>query len=282
MSKQELQERELARRQVDRAATARHGGGGRVERQVPGFKDSGPFGAASPYEGAQASEKLPERERFDEVVVGARIQASDPVLDPVARRQHQDRCPPAVRPQLPTHGEPVAAGKGDVEDDGVVVLGGAPAHRVFSVRDGVDRVALLLEAASKHLGHLGFVFHEEDPHAGSFAPLRESRVRDSRARRRSHRPLIELAVSLGKKDLDQEAALRTPSNLAAAVILGALVAACGGTTLSSQTTGAPSASPSTGSSHKQKPSATESPVPVESPLPTESNPPGDIPGSSAS
>ena len=73
--------------------------------------------------------------------------------------------------------------------------------------------------------------------------------------------------------------MRTPSTLAVAVIVGALLSACGGATLTSQSVVGPSTSLS---SHKQKPvSATESPVPVESPVPTESNPPGDIPDSIA-
>lgn len=39
----------------------------------------------------QSGEELLEAERLDEVVVGADLQALDPVLDLVARGQHQDR-----------------------------------------------------------------------------------------------------------------------------------------------------------------------------------------------
>src|SRR4051794_4866239 len=54
------------------------------------------------------------------VVVGAAVEPRDPVLDRVARGQHEHRRPDAIGAQRPDSGKPVDAGQHDVEDDGVI------------------------------------------------------------------------------------------------------------------------------------------------------------------
>ena len=68
---------------------------------------------------AHTREQLLGRERLHEVVVGARVQARDAVLDSVARGQKQDRQRKPLGPQAPAHREPVEPGQADVEHDEV-------------------------------------------------------------------------------------------------------------------------------------------------------------------
>ena len=73
----------------------------------PARTASAPAGA--PGEGAQARRELLERERLDEVVVGARVEAGDPVVDGVARGEDEDRhasSPSARRSRATSSPEP--------------------------------------------------------------------------------------------------------------------------------------------------------------------------------
>ena len=56
---------------------------------------------------AQTRLELAQRERLDQVVVGADVESLDPVVDRVARGQHQDRGPVARLAHPPAHLEPV-------------------------------------------------------------------------------------------------------------------------------------------------------------------------------
>ena len=71
---------------------------------------------------ADAGQQLLERERLDEVVVGAGVEARDAVRDRVARREHQDRCPVAVAAEPAAHREAVELGHEDVEHDELRLL----------------------------------------------------------------------------------------------------------------------------------------------------------------
>ena len=72
-------------------------------------------------------DQLLDRERLDEVVVGARLQARDPVLHLIPGRQDEDRRADAVGPQAGADGTTVEVGHRHVEDDGG---GRAPGDRL--------------------------------------------------------------------------------------------------------------------------------------------------------
>ena len=67
----------------------------------------------------QAGLELAQRERLDEVVVGADVQPLDAVVDGVARGQHQDRGAVPGLAQAPADLEAVELGHEDVQDDRV-------------------------------------------------------------------------------------------------------------------------------------------------------------------
>ena len=62
-------------------------------RRSPTLEHGRALARPAPREGSQARQQLRERERLGQVVVGASVEPRDPVLDGVARGQHQDRGP---------------------------------------------------------------------------------------------------------------------------------------------------------------------------------------------
>ena len=79
------------------------------------------LGAAAPGQRLQPRQQFQERERLDQVVVGAVVQAADAVLDAVARGQHDDRRL-AHAAQGPQHREAVHARQHRVQHDHVVIV----------------------------------------------------------------------------------------------------------------------------------------------------------------
>jgi hypothetical protein len=75
--------------------------------QVARLEHGRPFHRAAPRERAQPCAQLRERERLGQIVVGAAIEAADPILHSDAGGQHQHRCPDARGPQPATDLESV-------------------------------------------------------------------------------------------------------------------------------------------------------------------------------
>jgi hypothetical protein len=153
--------------------------GRRVEADIAHLQDGRARPRPPPDQRPEARQQLAEGEGLDEVVVGPRIEAPDTVRDGVTGRQHEHGRPPVPGAQRPAHGEPVHAGQHEVEHDAVVVGLGGPEQRLLAVADGVDGVALLLQAAPDGTRHLDLVFHQQDPHRSpaSFATLDETAMR---------------------------------------------------------------------------------------------------------
>src|SRR5207244_11085102 len=103
------------------------------------------FGRAPAEQRAQASKELAERERLRQVVVGANVQSSNPVIDRFAGREHEDGGPSASSAQSITDGEAVQAREQDVEEERVVIGFHREVQALLTVRGKVNRVALLLD-----------------------------------------------------------------------------------------------------------------------------------------
>ena len=139
--------------------------GGRIEAEISHLQQGGTLGRATPHERAKPREQLGERERLQQVVVGAGIEPGDAILDRIARREHQHRRPDAPLAQSPAHLDPVEAGQHQVEHDRVVLRGRPQRERIVARPRDVDSVPLLDEAAAQQARHLELVLDHEYSHA---------------------------------------------------------------------------------------------------------------------
>ena len=161
---EELQQGELLDREIELSLAAPGTPRGRIQTEIADLDDGGALAGYPPDEGAQPRQQLLERERLDEVVVGARIQAVHAILDRVTRRQHEHRAPDPELAQPPADLETVRAGEHDVEHDRVVGSGAGHPERVLAALGDIDRVALLAQAAGNHVRQLRLVFDHQHAH----------------------------------------------------------------------------------------------------------------------
>ena len=160
------EQRELLGGEVDAGAAARHLARDQVDLQVGDAQLGGLLAAAAPRQRVQPRHQLQERERLDQIVVGAVLQAADPVLDAVACGQHDHRCLLDAA-QCPDDGETVDAGQHGIEDDDVVVVGERQVLAVDAVVGDVDGAALLGQALVQVLRRLRLVLDDEQLHGGA-------------------------------------------------------------------------------------------------------------------
>src|SRR5205085_8268733 len=76
-------------------------------------------GHAATDDRTEPREQLFERKRLDEIVVGARIEASDAVAEAVTGGEHEDWHPIPFGAKTPAHRKPVKFGHRDIEHNGV-------------------------------------------------------------------------------------------------------------------------------------------------------------------
>ena len=105
-------------------------------------------------------QQLAALEGLHQVVVGAAVEAVDPVLGLGAGGQHQDRHV-AVGAQPAADLDAVEARQAEVEDDEVGDEPGGGVERVDAVRRGAHLVALVAQRAAQDVGDLGVVLDQE-------------------------------------------------------------------------------------------------------------------------
>ena len=103
-----------------------------------------------------------ERERLDDVVVGAGLQAAHAVVDLVARGEDADRDVVAGAAQLREDLEPVEVGHREVEQDHRRAHGLVGRERRAPARRAHDAKALELEAGADGAADRGVVVDEQD------------------------------------------------------------------------------------------------------------------------
>ena len=133
--------------------------------------------AAAAQQRAQPRAQLLERERLDQVVVGAGVEAVDAVRDGVARGQHQHRRAVAGGAQPAADLEPVGLGHQHVEHDRVRRLVGERVERLAAVGGELDPVAVHAQRAIERVADRGLVVHHEDAHIRNPLGLTENVVR---------------------------------------------------------------------------------------------------------
>jgi hypothetical protein len=130
---EQLEEQELGARQLDQPPAAAYLVGHRVELEVAEAQHVALLPARAAQQRLEPREQLLERERLGQVVVGARLQPRDAVVDGIARGEHQHRRAVAGVAHPPADLEPVEAGHQHVEQHGVGGRRGLVAHRLAPV-----------------------------------------------------------------------------------------------------------------------------------------------------
>ena len=121
--------------------------------------------ARAPQHCAQARDHLRAAERLDDIVVGAELEADDPVGLGPARGEHDHRHVGGAA-QLAQHVAPVAVGQHEVEQHDVRRRSrAARASASATVRAGTALEALALERARERLEYRALVLDEEDARA---------------------------------------------------------------------------------------------------------------------
>jgi hypothetical protein len=131
----------------------------------PTLRTQGRSRPPSPGQRAHPGQQLGERERLDEIIVGAGIEAGHPVVDGVARRQEQDRRRHATPAQVAQQRQSIELGQQQVEKDDVVARG----QRMVASRDAIagdiDGVARFAQALPQRAGNAALVLDDQQPHA---------------------------------------------------------------------------------------------------------------------
>lgn len=105
-----------------------------------------------------------------QIVVGPSLQAPYPVLQGVAGGEHQHwGLAPLAR--LLQKGEPVHAGKHDIQHDEIKEEGRHQAEGLLGPLHPVYRVPFGLEGLLDQFPHAGVVLYEEKPHRPPFSPV---------------------------------------------------------------------------------------------------------------
>ena len=132
---------------------------------------------AAPQQRAQPREQLLERERLDQVVVGARVEPAHAVGHRVARGQDEHRRAVAGGAQPAAHLEPVHARHQHVEHQRVGRAGRQRVERLGAVGGQLGLVALQPQRAVDRLTHRRLVVDHQDAHASRVPSKAESPIR---------------------------------------------------------------------------------------------------------
>ncbi len=168
---------ELLGREIDLRLATPDLMGRRVEPQLADLDDRRPLALAAPHQGTEPGQQLGEGEGLGQVVVGAAVEAGDPVLERAAGGQHQHRRPDPLLAQAPAGLEAVDAGQDHVEDDRVVTRGAGHADSFLAGTGDVDGQALLAEATPDQRRHLHLVLDHQDIHTPNHPREDEAQMR---------------------------------------------------------------------------------------------------------
>ena len=157
-----FEQRVLLRRQVDAAPGAPDLPRARVHFEVVHFYRVRLKALPAPQQRAYVREQLAEVEGLRQVVVRARVESLDAVVNRVARRHHKDWHGRACGAQFAADLEAVFARKHDVEDYQVVVVDVRLIERALAVLRDINSVGLLAQTLRHHPRRARLVFDQKD------------------------------------------------------------------------------------------------------------------------
>src|SRR5581483_4392621 len=174
VSHEELEERELARREDEAARSAADLARQRVENDVADADGCGAgVRATAPEEGADARHELVGVERLREIVVGAGLEAADAIGDGGASAEHEGGRVDAHTAKLANDLESVTPRQSDVQDDEVGPMLERARESSFAVARGTHAKAVFGEQLTQKLDQIAVVLDDEDGsdrHGGGLHP----------------------------------------------------------------------------------------------------------------
>ena len=139
--------------------------GGEVDGDFAGLEPRHRLAGPPPQHGADTGGEFGDLEGFDDVVVGAEIEAMDAGVERVARRHHDDRGLDALSPGAGEHLEPVEFGKTEIEQGDAVSTTPQGFEREFAGGDAINRETFRPERRDERPRDHVVVFGEEDARA---------------------------------------------------------------------------------------------------------------------
>ena len=160
---------ELAGGQVQRSATADGGLSNEIDADRPEVQIADGFAGwlGTTQQRADAGQEFARAEWFDEIIVGARIEAGDAILDLALGGEHEDRHGNGESAQLGAEGESIELGQHDVEQDEIGFLLEGTVQAGGTVGGGEDAITFGGQGVLEGGAHGAFVFDDEDARAGS-------------------------------------------------------------------------------------------------------------------
>ena len=138
-----------------------------VKPQIANLEHHAALDRAAAAERPHARQQLGQRERLDQVVIGAAIQSPNAIFDGVAGGQHQHRRLDPLFAQRPTHLEAIDVGQHHIEHDHVIVGGAGPHQRVAPAVHGVGRDRVGGQPATQHRAQLDVVLYHQCAHSST-------------------------------------------------------------------------------------------------------------------
>jgi hypothetical protein len=163
-----IEEGEFAGGEIDGVAGAFDFAGDGIDGEIVDLEEGRDI-VFSAEQGADAGEELIKIEGFDEVIIGAAIEAADAVLAGVAGGEDEDTGGGFAFAEGAEDVHAVDAGEHEVEKDDIVFARESKAEAVWAVGGGVDGVTGFGEAFAKGFSQGGGIFDDEESHGGFFS-----------------------------------------------------------------------------------------------------------------
>lgn len=156
---------ELARGEPDQSAGAERLARDEIYGEFAMLEEGegGAGGAAG--DGVEARHEFIDVEGFNEVIVGAEVEAFEALVERAAGGDEHDGDGETALAELAQNAEAVAAGDHDIEDEGVVGAGGGEGEGIVAVIAEIDGDRLRFETFAHEVRELLVVFEHQDFHA---------------------------------------------------------------------------------------------------------------------
>jgi cobalt-zinc-cadmium efflux system outer membrane protein len=159
-----FEQRELARRERDYSSGAPDDSRRAIELEITDLDQVGDRLISAPNEGPQTREQLVERERFDEVVISAEVEAVDPIMHLISRRDDEDADARASGTEPAKNRQAVELRYHEIEHQRIVRIRLGEPQSLFTVSGRVHGVTCLAEALRERTSKRLIVLDEQDAH----------------------------------------------------------------------------------------------------------------------